>query len=193
MDDDTITGADPPEETVTEGQATPDPPRPTIEAYLAFKDRIASDTDGSIGEMMKSFAAAQPEALRERLENDVDYFSEIWDKFANAFPPRPASAPPPPPPSPGREYEAPEWRKAQIEREARRTRPVFDATFSIGGGGIQPEPGVGERAAAQRQQREIDGIRQRVRGGDREAEFELASRLFGDSRNWKPTHGPDHF
>jgi hypothetical protein len=194
MDDDTITGADPPEETVTEGQATPDPPRPSIEAYVGFRDRIEADraVGGPVASLMREFADAQPEEIREKLASDIDAFNSAWDQFQSMQPQRPAPPAAPPPPPPPREHTVPEWRRQEIERSARRKTQVMDATFSIGPG-IMPEPGTAERAAARSQQKEIDSIRARVREGSRDAEFELASKLFGDASHWKTTHGPERY
>ena len=190
MDDDTGNPVEsPPEEREPETA-----PPPTIEAFTRYRDRVQADKadGGRIGELMLSYANAQPEEVREKLETDVDEFVRVWDVFAGSLPPRPAPPPPQAPPE-RQEYTAPEWRRQQIEREARRKTPVLDATFSMGGGGVMPEAGTAERAAARSQQKEIDSIRQRVRSGEKEAEFELAQKLFGDAASWKTAHGPDHY
>lgn len=192
MDDENGTGRPPDDETVTEGPATPDPPRPSIEAYLGYKNRLAADADGSIGEMMKSYADAQPDEFRARLENDVDAFTEVWDKFAAAFPPRPSPSPAPQaPPPPPREYAIRPWELEAYERKARRTTDVIGPWNTLPPG-VMTDENTGQRQAAAAHNKEISTLRQRARAGDKESEYLLASKLFGDASKWKPDHGPDN-
>lgn len=188
------TTGDSPEQPQTEGGPVSPAPPPTIEAFVGYKDRIAADTDGSIAAMMRSYADAQPPEVREKLENDVDTFIGVWDKFASAFPSRPSDPPPQAPPPAPREFVVPSWRRQQIEREARRSSPVLDAAFSIGGGGVMPLEGTEERLAAKQHAREVNEIRQAIRENpaNRDLEYRLAEKLFPDASKWKPDHGPEN-